>query len=227
MFRSRYTHVGDAVDLDDIRYPLVRDMVGQYDTYKEDNGEYLFMDPYGKFFFTLSDTGVPFTVGIDDVDDAEEFLKLKVLEYNLPIIRMIYVVPHQRNRGIQKKIITEVQEIAEKVGNSFCIFADPFKLSGFGRETTALEGYHKMRENGFESADNYWQSLNKQRERFFSLGFYNCELHCARHTGPSQHFVYIHSRELDDNIEMLAKLQRFYTFDIEKAKEVDARDNTP
>ena len=227
MFNSRYTHIGDAVDLSRIRYPLVRRMVGQYDTYKEDDGEYLFMDPYGKFFFTLSDTGVPFTVGLDDVEDTDEYLKLKVTEYNLPIIRMIYVVPHQRNRGIQKRIITEVQRIADEEQNSFCIFADPFKLSGYGRETTALEGYHKLSENGFEVADRYWTSLQKQRQRFLDLGFYNCQLHCAKHTGPSQHFVYVHCREEEDNIEMLSKLQRFYTFNEERAKELDDQQGHP
>ena len=68
MFQPRYTHVGDAVDLDSIRYPMVRQMVGQYDTYKEEDGEYLFIDPYGKFFFTLSDTGVPFKLEVDDCE---------------------------------------------------------------------------------------------------------------------------------------------------------------
>lgn len=223
MFQPRYTHVGDAVDLSEIRYPMVKEMVGQYDTYKEEDGEYLFIDPYGKFFFTLSDTGVPFKVEPDDCIDIDEWISLKVKEYNLPIIRMIYVVPHQRRRGLQKRIVNEVIAIAEAVGNSFCIFADPFKLSGYGRETTALEGYHKLRENGFEEADRYWTSLNKQRERFFEYGLYNVELHCARHTGASQHFVYLHSRESEENIEMLSKLQRFYEFNEAKAKEIDDR----
>jgi hypothetical protein len=68
------------------------------------------------------------------------------------------------------------------------IFADPFRVSGFGRETTASEALVKFMQNGYEPTDNWMDDLYKQRKRFLELGFFNTKYAHAEVTKPYQHF---------------------------------------
>jgi GNAT superfamily N-acetyltransferase len=193
-------------------------MLGQYDSFTEDSRseEIFFVDPYQKFFFSMLDSSCEFQLDIADyIDDEtgelnEEYFSIERTTVEMFVFRVIYTVPHHRGKGIQRRILEEIKGVADDCGESFAIFADPFRISGFGRETTASEALVKFTQNGYEPTDNWTDSLYKQRKRFLELGFFNTKYAHAEVTKPYQHFVYISENAPPEERKLLQSLQVHY-----------------
>jgi GNAT superfamily N-acetyltransferase len=218
MFQTRRARVDPDINVGRIRSRIVRNMIGQYDCFTEDSRseEIFFVDPYQKFFFSMLDSVCEFRLGFGDFINEEtgeldeEFFSTRRTDVVLPVFRVIYTVRHHRGKGIQRRVLEEIKGVADECGESFAIFADPFKISGFGRELNASEALVKFVQNGYEQTDNWMDDLYKQRKRFLELGFINAKCVHATLTEPFQHFVYISKNARKEEQELLESLQVHY-----------------
>lgn len=218
MFQTRWAKVDPDIDVGRIKSCIVRAMIGQYDCYTEDSrsDEIFFVDPYKKFFFSMLDSLCEFKLDLADYIDEDkreidkEYLSIPCTVVELPVFRVIYTVRHHRGKGIQRTILEEIKGVADECGESFAIFADPFKISGAGRELNASEALVKFLQNGYEPTDNWIDDLYKQRKRFLELGFINAKCVEATLTKPFQHFVYISKQARPEERKLLESLQVHY-----------------
>jgi len=218
MFRTRRARVDPDINVERIRSRIVRNMIGQYDCFTEDerSEEIYFIDPYQKFFFSMLDSGCEFRLGFADFINEEtgeldeEFFSTRRTDVVLPVFRVIYTVRHHRGKGIQRQILEEIKGVADECGESFAIFADPFKLSGFGSELNASEALVKFVQNGYEPTDNWMDDLCKQRKRFLELGFINAKCADATLTEPYQHFAYVSRNARTEERQLLESLEVHY-----------------
>ena len=220
MFRTRHAHTDPDINVDLIRSRLIKKMLGQYDTYTTTEGdpEITFMDPYQRFFFAILDCQAEYKLDIMDYIGEEYEYDSELMRHyrendtsiTLPTFRIFWTVPHHRGKGIQRKVLDEIKKASDEVKESFCIYADPFKLSGLGRETNAWEGLQKLEENGYEPTDNYGHDLYKQRKRFLDLGFWNCKYADAQITQPYQQFVYVNQNAPEEEVKLFLQLRRHY-----------------
>tara|TARA_Y100000361_G_C11159406_1_gene346214 strand:+ start:107 stop:739 length:633 start_codon:yes stop_codon:yes gene_type:complete len=207
MFSSRRAEISDDIDIHRIKSTFLSELVGTYDTYLwgEEPLDIVLVDPYSKFFFVVSDLAILFSSEFDS--DKYCFL---------PYVRMIWVARHQRSRGLQRRILEEMKEVSDDVGQSFAVVADPFELTGTGREVTAYDGIRKLFENDISPTQNYMWDLVKQRERFINAGLYNVKFGNAQISEPYQHFVYVSKRETEENISILKENELTYIVNPEK-----------
>jgi len=207
MFNSRRSEISDDVDIHQIKSRFLAELVGIYDTYLWNNDplDLILVDPYSKFFFVVSDLTILFQSEFDQ--DKYCFL---------PYVRMIWVARHHRKRGIQSRILDEMKSISDDVAESFSITADPFDLTGSGREVTALDGIRKLYENDICPTENYLSDLVKQRDRFINAGFDNVRFGNAQITEPYQHFVYISKNDTDRNRSIFRENTVSYIVNTEK-----------
>lgn len=218
MFQSRDARVDPDINVGRIRSRIVRNMIGQYDCFTEYEGseEIFFVDPYQKFFFSILDTACEFRLDLADFFNEEtgeldeEYFTTGRTDVVLPVFRVIYTVRHHRGKGIQWQILHEIKGVADECGESFAIFADPFRISGFGSELNASDALVKFVQNGYEPTDNWMDDLYNQRKRFLELGFINVKCSSATLTEPYQHFVYISKNAQSEEQKLLESLQVHY-----------------
>ncbi len=230
MFSSRYADVDPDIQPELIRSKLIRKMIGHYDclTGAEGDSEIYFVDPYGNFFFTLSDRFSRYELNMMDYinedatdeqvrdwfdsDSYKEFCRInKTVE--LPICRMIYVVPHRRGQGFQRKLIDELKKVADEVGEGFCLFADPFVLEGQGREVNAREALVKMIQSDLVPPENYNYCLWKQRNAFLSYGLKNVKCNDPNFGCKEQYksFVYVNAQAGEQERRLFQELELSYS----------------
>lgn len=218
MFQSRYARVDPDINVGRIRSRIVSNMIGQYDCFTENEGseEIFFVDPYQKFFFSILDTACEFRLDLADFFNEEtgeldeEYFTTGRTDVVLPVFRVIYTVRHHRGKGIQRRVLEEIKGVADDCGESFAIFADPFRISGFERELNASEALVKFVQNGYEQTNKWVDDLYKQRKRFLELDFINVKCSSATLTEPYQHFVYISKNARPEEQELLQSLQVHY-----------------
>tara|TARA_Y100000592_G_C5478527_1_gene323893 strand:+ start:2104 stop:2817 length:714 start_codon:yes stop_codon:yes gene_type:complete len=235
MFSARYADVDPDINPELIRSKLIRAMIGQYDCLTEEEGdsEIYFLDPYGNYFFTLSDNFSKYELStMDYIPDGAceedisawfrgpsfaEYCRINEPVY-LPICRMIYVVPHQRGKGFQRKLIKELMAMSDKVGEGFALFADPFVLDGPGRQVNAREAFLKMLQSDLGSPDNYQYCLWKQRNSFLSYGLKNVKCNDSNFHSKEQYksFVYVNAQAGEKERRLFEELELVFecpTFD--------------
>lgn len=225
MFNSRRARTDPDIDPALIESKIIKEMIPLYDSYIIERGdeELHFFDGYQRYYFTMLDTGANYRVDISDYwkdgeinddwfnsEDYKRYQQFSSLKVTLPTLRMIYIVPHHRGNGLQRRILEEVKEAADRTGESISIFADPIKLSGYGRETNAVECLQKLEANGYEPADDYAYALHKQRMSFLKAGFRNVKYADARITQPYQSFVYVNSKASQEERDLFDELEVFY-----------------
>ena len=218
MLQIRYAKVDPDINVGRIRSRIVHNMIGRYDCFTEDSRseEIFFLDPYKKFFFAMLDSVCEFKLDLADYIDEEtgeldeEYFSTGRTDVVLPVFRVIYTVPHHRGKGVQRRILEEIKGVADECGESFAIFADPFKISGIGSELNASEALVKFAQNGYEPTDNWMDDLCKQRKRFLELGFINAKCADATLTRPYQHFVFISKTARPEEQQLLESLQVHY-----------------
>ena len=96
MFENRHAFVSESVDNQKVRSDFTRQLIGIYDTYllNDDPLDFMLVDPYQKFFVTVSDLAILFESQVD----SNRYVVL-------PYVRMIYVVRHHRGKGIQHGLL--------------------------------------------------------------------------------------------------------------------------
>lgn len=229
MFNARYADVDPDIKPELIDSPLIREMIGQYDCFTERSGdsEIYFLDPYGNFFFTLSDNHSKYDLCTMDYirEDAteeeieawfkgpafEEYCKVNTTVW-LPICRCIYVVKHKRQKGYQRRLIKELMDVSDRVGQGFCIFADPFVLGGHGREVTAREAFLKMVQSELGKPEDYEYCLWKQRNAFLSYGLKNVRCNDSNFMSKEQYksFVYVNAQAGEKERRLFEELELNY-----------------
>jgi len=165
----------------------------------------MLVDPYSKFFFVVSDLSI--MIGGDSDPDRYCFL---------PYVRAIYVLRHHRRNGLQGRILEEMKDLSDDVGQSFSIVADPFDLTGVGREVTAHEAIRKFYTNDICPTEDYTNDLIKQRDRFLGAGLWNVRFDNAQITEPYQHFVYPSRKENEDNLCLFKENELNYIVNTKK-----------
>lgn len=218
MFNSRRATIDPDINVEGLRSCIVREMIGSYDSYAGESAsdEIFFIDPYQRFFFSMLDSHCEFRADIGDYIDKEtgeldkEYYSIGTASIELPVFRVIYTLRHHRGKGIQQRILEEVKEVSDACGESFAIFADPFIISGFGREVTASEALMKFVRNGYEPTPEWADDLYKQRRRFLATGFNNVKYPQAQLTQPYQHFVYISRNAAPEERKLLESLKVHY-----------------
>ena len=207
MFESRHATVSNNIEPKQIRSDFTRELIGLYDTYlmSDDPLDLMLVDPYQKFFIVATDLCIIFESKLD----SDNYVAL-------PYVRMIHVVSHQRRRGLQGRILEELKGIADDVGESFSIVADPFVLGGDERELNAYQCIAKLEQNGEEQPDNYTQALVSQTKRFKSAGLTNVKFSNAQITEPYQQFVYVSKNEDPARREILNENKVHYLIDYKK-----------
>lgn len=226
MFNSRRARTDPDIDPRLIESSIIKEMIPLYDSYICSRGddELHFFDGYQRYYFTMLDTGAEYKVDISDYwkddpeinedwfssDDYKRYSQFSGYKVRLPTLRMIYIVPHHRRKGLQRRLLEEVKEAADRTGESIAIFADPMKLSGYGRETNAVECLQKLEANGYEPADDYAFALHKQRMSFLKAGFRNIRYTDARVTQPYQSFVYVNKQATEKERALFDELEVFY-----------------
>ena len=229
MFSSRYAEVDPDIKPELIRSKLIREMIGQYDCLTENVGdsEIYFLDPYGNYFFTLSDRFSRYELSMMDYvkqDATEEEVKAwfdseafnQYVKINttieLPICRMIYVVPHRRKQGYQRKLVKELMGVADRVGEGFSMFADPFVLDGMGREVNAKQAFLKMLQAGLGKPEDYHFCLWKQRNAFLSYGLKNVKCNDINFQSKEQYksFVYVNAQASEKERQLFDELELNY-----------------
>ena len=210
MFDTRRAEISDDIDINRIKSKFISEMVGLYDTYlmSDDPLDLVLVDPYSKFFLVVTDLAIMFI----SKSNGNNYCFL-------PYVRMIHCVRHQRGKGIQRRILEEMKDISDDVGESFAIVADPFELTGNGPEVTAYDAIRKLFENDIGPTDKYIWDLVKQRERFIGAGFDNVEFGNARLTEPYQHFVYVSKKETPRNKPIFEENTLNYIVNTEKIGE--------
>ena len=194
MFENRYATVSESVDPQKVRSDFTRELIGIYDTYllNDDPLDFMLVDPYQKFFLVVSDLAILFESQVD----SDRYTVL-------PYVRMIYTVRQHRSKGIQRALLEELKAIADDVGQSFSIVADPFVLGGTQRELNAYEAIGKLEHNGEHPTENYMADLVKQTQRFKAAGLTNVKFSNASVTEPFQQFVYVSANENPLRLEIL------------------------
>ncbi len=223
MFNSRRAYTDPDINLDLIRSKILREIITQHDAYcpkKGDQQEITLVDGYQRYFLRMLDIGAEYKLDIMDYME-EEFdfdspLQTRYRENNhsifLPTLRLVYVVPHHRGKGIQRQVLNELKAIADEVGESFALFTDPLILSGRGRETNAVECMAKFDQNGHEPPEDYMYQLWKQRKRMLDTGLTNVKYTDAQVTEPCQSFVYINKQASPQERGLFNELKREYLF---------------
>jgi len=194
MFENRYATVSESVDPQKVRSDFTRELIGIYDTYllNDDPLDFMLVDPYQKFFLVVSDLAIL----CESQVDSDRYTVL-------PYVRMIYTVRQHRSKGIQRALLEELKAIADDVGQSFSIVADPFVLGGTQRELNAYEAIGKLEHNGEHPTENYMADLVKQTQRFKAAGLTNVKFSNASVTEPFQQFVYVSANENPLRLEIL------------------------
>ena len=213
----RYAHTDPDIHPELIQSEIIKKMLGKYDAYTEDNTEIFFIDPYENFFFSIADlhdSGVwehdmgEFLTEDGTIDEAYWDMPLRRVE--LPVIRVIYIIPHRRRQGRLQRIAEDIKEVSDATGESIALFADPFRISGYGRELNARESFKKFMENGYEPTENFAHDLIKLRSRYMDLGFRNIKFSNAQLTKPYQHLAYISKNAPAAERQLLESLEVEY-----------------
>ena len=213
----RYAHTDPDIHPELIQSEIIKNMLGKYDSYTQDNQEIFFIDPYQNFFFSIADIhdgGVwqhdigDFLTEEGELDEA--YWQMPIRRVHLPVIRAIYVIPHRRGQGRLQRIIEDIKEVADATGENVALFADPFKISGYGRELNAIEAFKKFMENGYEQTEKFARDLINLRSRYMDLGFRNIKFSNAQMTKPYQHLAYISKNSSPDVRQLLESLEVEY-----------------
>ncbi|MDG2384403.1 MAG: hypothetical protein P8N76_22230 [Pirellulaceae bacterium] len=152
----------------------------------------LLIDPNDKFFLEISDKTTqvtPPSPDWEDGDDVNRYFNQPLKEVYSPLVRLIDVSRHQRGKGLQKLVPEQLIDIANQVGESFAIVADPFVLKGHAPEIGAKAAVRKLLNHGYEPTQHWLQDCEKQRRRFASLGGVNTRFANATVSQPFQQFV--------------------------------------
>lgn len=222
MFQSRYAYTDPDIDVGLIRSKIIKEMIPNYDSYIAETGdsEITLIDGYKQYFLRMLDSYSEYRLNSldyhrpDEDYDYDSPLQKRYRDNNhtvhLPTLRIIYVVPHHRGKGIQKRVLGELKEIADEVGESFALFTEPLILSGYGRETNAVECMAKLDQNNYEPPEDYNLQLWKQRNRMLAAGLTNVKYVNAQITKPYQSFVYINKNAPPEEVALFNELKVHY-----------------
>jgi len=208
MFESRKASISDDIEPKLIRSEFTRELIGLYDTFLMNDElpiDLLLVDPYQKFFMVATDLCIIFESKLD----SDNYVAL-------PYVRMIYVLPSRRGIGLQARLLGELTGIADDVGESFAIVADPFVLGGNERELNVYQSIAKLKEHGEEPPEKYMEALVKQTKRFKTAGLTNVKFSHSQITEPYQEFVYISKTEDQAKAEILWENKVDYLIDYKK-----------
>lgn len=227
MFQTRRAYTDPDIDINLIKSPLIREMITQYDSYIERPGdtEFTMIDGYKRYFLRMLDSYAKYDLNMVDFmpknatqEEANEwwsnggFDRYREVSHTvyLPTLRIIYVCPHHRQKGIQAKALELLKEIADEVGESFSLFTEPLVLSGYGRETNAVECMIKLDQNNYERPEDFNYQLWKQRNRMLKAGLTNVRYSGAQVTEPYQSFVYINKQATEEEVNLFKALEVNY-----------------
>ncbi len=227
MFQTRRAYTDPDIDINLIKSPLIKEMITQYDSYIKEVGDWEFtmIDGYKRYFLRMLDSYSEFSLDLADYmpeveDEAEARNWLESESYRrydeanhtvfLPTLQIIYVCPHHRGKGIQAAALEQLKEIADDVGESFSLFTEPLILSGYGRETNAVECMTKLDQNNYERPPDFNQQLWKQRNRMLKAGLRNIKFNKAQITQPWQSFVYVNKKATAEELLLYKELEVSY-----------------
>ena len=227
MFQTRRAYTDPDIDINLIKSPLIKEMITQYDSYIKEVGDWEFtmIDGYKRYFLRMLDSYSEFSLDLADYlpeveDEAEAGDWLESENYRrynaanntvyLPTLQIIYVCPHHRQKGIQAAALKQLKEIADDVGESFSLFTEPLILSGYGRETNAVECMAKLDQNNYERPPDFNQQLYKQRNRMLKAGLRNIKFNKAQITMPWQSFVYVNKKATAEELLLYKELEVSY-----------------
>ena len=227
MFQTRRAYTDPDIDINLIKSPLIKEMITQYDSYIKEVGDWEFtmIDGYKRYFLRMLDSYSEFSLDladylpeVEDEAEASDWLESESYRrYNaanhtayLPTLQIIYVCPHHRGKGIQAAALKQLKEIADDVGESFSLFCEPLILSGYGRESNAVECMAKLDQNNYERPQDFNQQLYKQRNRMLKAGLRNIKFNKAQITMPWQSFVYVNKKATPEELLLYKELEVSY-----------------
>ena len=239
MMRSRPPNIDADIMRSDVKSPLVEACLYEMDSLMETDevghNTFYFTDIQNRFFTAITNPIAEYQYHIteEDMNTVMEkmdggyqlgaFDEFTFEPIRVPVVKVFYVPPYCRGRGIQNLFFEFLTEVADDTGCSFAIFADPYKINGCPRKVTAKEALAYFIHNGYEKSDKYWTDSIKQRNRFISSGMRNVEYYDASVTEIWQHFYYLSKNAGEEEKRLIDKLERHFDVDEEKAKERDLR----
>ena len=237
MRRPRAANIDTDIKVDDVRSKLVEACLHEMDSIMETDeagqNTFYFTDIQNRFFTAITNPIAEYRYQLTEedmqkvVEEMEDGYKLGVFDQftfepvTVPVVKVFYVPPYCRGRGIQSSFFDFLTSVSDDVGESFACFADPYKIIGCPRKVSAKEALYYFINNGYEKSDRYWIDSVKQRNRFIGNGLRNVEYYDASCTEPWQHFYYLSDKASAEEGQLIDKLERHFIVDEAKAAERD------
>ena len=197
---------------------IMKGLLGKYDAYDDGGDEIVFVDPYENFFFQISDKSHNNQWNVDMGDYLNEDGEVDESYWEVAggvemcVLRCLYVTPHRRGQGRLGRVLKDITDLSDDTGESVGLFVDCFKISGYGRETTATQAFLKFKENGYEKTDDWLKDVYYLRKKYMSYGFQNIVYDKAQVTEGFQHFAYISKNAPEKERRTLESLKVNYGF---------------
>lgn len=224
MIYTRPPNIDSDIDIDAIKSPVIRDMIGKFDSLY-DGTIYYFTDLQNRFFVHMRD----YTAYYDYQEEPAEF------EYRLdndmpppeytsflaPIMTCIYVPLRQRGRHIQRMFLDYLFDACDKFSSPMAAFVDPFTIIGETLADNAQTALVKFAHNGIDTPANWLRHATVQRERLMKSGFRNIKYNDGTLTEPWQQLLYLPETAPAAHHELANALEQHYTVNWEKLDQLD------
>jgi len=163
-----------------------------------------FFDKSKRFFFTFTDGIASVYANMLNVTDEERMNVNGDLAFMSPILRSVYVLKSYRRKGLQSKLLQELNSISEQTGEPYIAIADPFKIKNSRYEHCIEEAWRLFLTEGYERPHTWKKDVEIQCGQFGKNKLKRFVLDEYEITKPFQHFIYV-PNSANDGIKLAVK----------------------
>ena len=234
----RSPRIDPDIDVEGITNPIILALLQRMDSLVDDEGGetvYYFTDIQDRFWCGMTEAiaEYKYVMTEEDYEELGQALesgyevgcmdKFNYITMKVPVLKVFYVPPTYRGRDIQKIFFEFLTSVADETDTSFAAFADPFYIPDCPYRSGAKESLLYFVHHGYEEPEKYWSLSVKQRNRFIESGLRNIEYANAEVTQPWQQFFYLHANATPEERRLIDSLERRFTVNEEKIKEIEGR----
>ena len=150
-----------------------------------------FFDKSKRFFFTFTDGITSVYANMLNVTDEERMNTEGDLAFMSPILRAVYVLKGHRGKGLQSKLLQDLNSISEETGEPYIAIADPFKIKNSRYENCIKEAWRLFMTEGYERPHTWKKDVEIQCVQFGKNNLQRFVLDSYELTKPFQHYIYI------------------------------------